>query len=121
MGFKAEDTIEPLDYDFRPHAEVSGTIPEPSSKQVNNFREKVVAALTQSGLDPEMISSGKVKLDNLAQLGELMKKSADIEDQVVVEVANLTGIATATLKALPFRIKTAFVGWVMGIFFNPEA
>lgn len=118
MGFVATEAVEALDYDFNPHVDAKGTIPEPSTRQIEDFRTAIFTTLQASGLDPEALSSGKV---NLAMLGDLMEKGSAVERAMVTAVADLTGIPDRTLEALPYRIKAAFVGWVTGQFFSPEA
>lgn len=118
MGFKATEAVERLDYDFNPHVDMSGTIPEPSTRQIEDFRNAIFATFQASGIDPEAIGSGKV---NLSMLGDLMEKGSAVEKAMVSAVADVTGIPDRTLESLPYRIKAAFVGWIMGQFFSPEA
>lgn len=116
-GFKAAEEVEPLDYDFNPHAPVSGTIPEPTSDQVAAYQSGMANALKGTGIDPEQIRSGEVKLD---QLDELLQTVKSLELGMVNATADLTQIPVSTLSALPYRVKAAFLGWIMGEFFNPQ-
>lgn len=118
MGFVATEAVEELTYDFNPFADAKGTIPEPSSKQIEAYRNAIVSAFRSTGIDPEDVRGGKFSLD---KMDELMEKTAGVEEAMVVATADLTGIATGTLRDLPYRPKAAFMGWVMGQFFNPEA
>lgn len=118
MGFKATEAVERLDYDFNPHVDSAGTIPEPTTKQIEQFREHIFATFQASGLDPQMLTSGQV---SLSALGDLMEKGSAVEKAMVTAVADVTGIPDRTLESLPYRIKAAFVGWIMGQFFSPEA
>ena len=116
MGFKATEAVEELTYDFNPHAKASGTIPEPTSKQIEDYRDAIVTAVKASGIDPS--GGERITLD---QMDELMEKSAEVESALLDATADLTGIAHDTLRALPYRLKAAFMGWIMGQFFSPEA
>lgn len=117
MGFKATEAVEELTYDFRPHLDRSGAIPEPSTKQIEKFRTALFDTFQASGIDPSTLGA---KMD-LSSIGDLMEKASTVEEAMVGAVADLTGIADRDLNALPYRIKAAFVGWIMGQFFNPEA
>lgn len=118
MGFVATEAVEALTYDFRPFSQEHGEIPEPSSKQIDKYRETIVGSLREAGLDPEVLKSGKMSLD---LLDDLMGKAKAVEEDMVVATADLTGIAPNTLRELPYRPKAAFLGWIMGQFFAPEA
>lgn len=53
MGFKAEEFVEPLDYDFNPFIDVKGTLPEPSDRAVNTFLKKwnrIVQGIVRAGI-----------------------------------------------------------------------
>jgi len=122
MGFKATEAVEELAYDFHPHADASGVIPEPTTKQVETFRnvifgevKNLAAAL---GMNFEEEGGGKLTLD---KFDTLMEKSSEVEALTVDAVADLTGLSNHLLNGLPYRIKAAFVGWIVGQFLNPEA
>lgn len=121
MGFKATEAVEELSYDFAPYGP-AGTIPEPTTKQVEAFRATMFGSLRSLmeglGIKPEDLDKTKVTLD---LLDTVMEKSSEAEDMVVHAVADLTGIADHTLNALPYRIKAAFLGYITGQFLNPEA
>lgn len=118
MGFKATEAVEELTYDFTPHANVSGTIPEPSSKAIEDYRDAIFSAFKATGLNPEEMRDGKMTFD---RLDEVMEKSKDMEEAMLSATADLTGLAHSTLRDLPYRVKAAFMGWIMGQFFSPEA
>lgn len=117
-GFKAAEQVEELAYDFNPHSKVSGVIPEPTSKQVEAYRRKIADAIKDSGLDPDALMNGVL---TLADMDGLLEKSAKAEAAIVEATADLTGIANDSLKALPYRVQYAFLGWIMGQFLSPEA
>lgn len=117
MGFKAQEVVEELTYDFRPHNDANGTIPEPTAAQIDTYRQAVVGGLRGLGLDPSIIEGQSISLD---QFDEVLSKGSVMEGVMVEATAGLTGIPAATLSALPYRIQQAFVGWIMGLFFSPE-
>jgi hypothetical protein len=116
-GFKA-NAIEALTYDFRPYAKVEGEVPEPSAADIEKYRTSLMEAIKALGLDPEVLSSGKM---NLGLLDGLLEKSRDLEESMLDATAELTQVDRVTLDALPYRVSRAFMGYVMGAFFSPEA
>lgn len=119
MGFVATEAIEALDYDFTPHVDAKGTIPEPSADAVETFRNHVMGAVRSSGLDPDMLASGRMQV-SLDMMDDLLAKADGVEEEMLVATADLTGIDAAVLRRLPFRVRAAFMGWIMGQFFSPE-
>lgn len=119
MGFVASEQVKELTYDFNPHAQVTGTIPEPSSSSIAAYRKAVFSAVSSSGLS-ELADKSVESLD-LAKLDGLLEKSEEVEKAMVNATADLTGIANSVLHGLPYRVKRAFLGWVAGEFLNPEA
>lgn len=117
MGFKATEEVEELSYDFRPYSDENGVIGEPSTDQVKTYRESVFAAVEGSGLDPAELATGTVDFD---KLGELSGKAGALEEVMLSCTADLTGLPLVSLQALPYRLSRAFMGWIMGQFFNPE-
>lgn len=117
-GFIASEKVEELTYDFNPHVEESGVIPEPSSKQIEQYQRTVSAAMKEAGV--EVGDDGKPRL-KAEDMDDLLSKSEAVESAVILATADLTGIAPKTLRRLPFRVQRAFMGWIMGVFFNPEA
>lgn len=120
MGFKVSEKVEELSYDLSPYGP-TGVVPEPTSKQVERFRSVVFGSVKDlaQGLGVDL-GTGDTKV-TLDKMDMLMEKSADVERLVVTAVADLTGIADATLDALPYRIKAAFCGWITEQFLSPEA
>jgi hypothetical protein len=118
MGFQASEAVETLTYDFNPYKDAKGTIPEPTSKQVDAFRRAVMAVVENLGLSPEQIKSGKI---DFTMIGDLMEKAGVVEGETLDAVADLTGIPHSVLRALPYRVQAAFTGYIVGVFLNPEA
>lgn len=121
MGFKATEAVEELTYDFNPHANISGTIPEPSSKQIDRFREQVFGAMKDTGLTPDSLGEEGQKSLTFEDIDNLLEKSSEVERGLIAATAEVTGIDPGVLDSLPYRIKAAFLGWIMGEFLNPEA
>jgi hypothetical protein len=118
MGFDAAKEVETLTYDFNPYKDHKGTIPEPTSKQVDTFRRAVMSTVEGLGLSPEQIASGKI---DFTLVGDLMEKAGVVEGETLDAVADLTGIPHSVLRSLPYRVQAAFTGYIVGVFLNPEA
>lgn len=117
-GFDASTAVDPLDYNFNPYVDFSGTIPEPSEAAIDQYRDELMALFHTLGLDPEVIKSGRIPLE---RMDELLKKGADVQKATVASVSRLTGIPADKIDALPFRVKARFMGWITGSFTSGEA
>lgn len=116
MGFKATEAVSDLTYDFTPHGP-EGVIPEPTSAQVEAFQKAQFDAFVNLGIDPDKIRSGDFKLE---EADALFAKSKDLLEAMTNAAADLSGIAQSTLRALPYRVKVAFIGWLTSEFANPQ-
>ncbi len=115
MGFTASEQVEPLTYDFRPYLDMAGTAPEPTGEQISAYRKSLVAAFDAIGLDSFDLSNL-----GMAEVGGLIEKSESLELDLLAASEALCSFAPGTLTPLPYRIRQAFAGWVMGVFFSPE-
>lgn len=108
-----------LVYNFEPYQPgVRGTIPEPSTEQIQTFLEVLRQVMpTVEGPD------GKKMLD-LAALNERFKDNPDEAEAIVNSAVSAVCSGTPTadqIGALPYRVKQRFYGWVVGTFLAPEA
>ena len=120
MGFKATEQVSELTYDFNPHLDLSGSIPEPTADQVETFRRAIYGALKEVA---PLLGLGKDAPlgEQLQHMDAMLSSSADFEHTVIQAVSNLSGIPAPSLEGLPYRVRGAFCGWVLGIFLAPEA
>lgn len=122
-GFNAAEAVDDLTYDFTKYVEgAKGTIPEPSSDQIEVYRTTIFECIKNLGVDPETLQGGAVsvaKLDFDVLFG-IMDKAGDIERSMLHAAADLCQIDQSLVDQLPFRVKRAFSGWIMGIFNSPE-
>lgn len=112
-GFVAQDAVEPLHFDLNPYVKVSGTIREPTDKEVQKFFAAVTDAArsvanVSAGASPEMVAS------LLTSIG--MEQFEAIEEAMLAAVTDLCGgtPSRAQLEKLPHRQRQAFYGWLMG-------
>lgn len=117
-GFEAGG--DELNYNFEPYVEgAKGTIPEPSTNQI----EELIEFLRQI-LPVQTDEDGKATLN----LSALMERFGDKDRDEVEAIVN-TGIANVCsgtpsaeqIAALPWRPKQRFYGWLLGTLLSPEA
>lgn len=123
-AFKATEAAEPLDYDFRPIFDESGTVPEPTDDQVSEFYAGLTAVM-RDALGDERI--GDVDLTDPEQVGRLYATlTADDHRTLYGQLLDVHHAVTGerpsreALEALPFRVRQAWYGAVQG-WLRPEA
>lgn len=132
MGFVAKDKVQPLDYDLRPHLDVSGTVPEPSSDQVDRYWHVMgqIMKAEQDRLRAEAREAEKDRGDdedvdvmplNRYTIADTLagmdpERLAEQKGKVVAALADLcSGQPSAEqLGQLPHRVLQAFAGWLTG-------
>lgn len=130
-GFEAAAEVDPLNYNFTPYLDRTGTIPEPSGDAVTAFRRAVLLALQSSDVkdvqeaaltQQTQVDAGGTP-DTMALLSKAVDAGLSVEIVVSKAVVDLAGgeITAADLDALPYRPRQAFLGWVTGAFLSPEA
>lgn len=118
MGkFSAGTAVEAMEYDFTDFGGSSGTIPEPTTGQIDGFfrglgeiYEKYESLLPKN-LDPTDPDQAQKAMEAIERI--------DNEDlnRSVAEV--LAGVTSGTpnaeeILALPYRVQQAFTGWLVG-------
>lgn len=136
-GFIAAESVESLEFDFRPWVQSNGTIPEPSSKKVSEFMKtlsniyraeyerarkasrteaepKGRTKKTKQEVDSEAIQRMMEEID-----GDVQEQASERLFEAISEVCS--GVVTVEdLTGLPFRIVRSFSGWLVGELQNPE-
>jgi hypothetical protein len=128
-GFDAAEAVESLDYDFRPHVDAHGTVPEPSREELDHFWNGRRRILEDAGVsftelesfDPLDPQSRRAIIEAFASIPEDKRKA--MTPAALDNVARLTkGQPTRDeLEALPGRLQDAFIGWLMGMLSNPTS
>jgi hypothetical protein len=115
MGFDAAAT-SPLDFTFRPHADVNGTIPDPTDDRVREF----FRAIDRLGRELAT-ATDDVDDDNPDRAETIERIVEDVgarELDAVVELCSGTP-SREQLKALPHRVQRAFIDWLITELRNP--
>jgi len=109
-GFSLAESLDPLNFDFRPFIDVSGVIPEPTSDQVSEFQRVLFTTIP--------IKGGKLDVEAFKAHIAAMPEGSTVEDDLYKAVADVCSGTPSVeqIKALPFRGQRAFVGYVMGTF-----
>lgn len=123
--FDAANAVEAMDFDFSAYGGPIGVIPEPSNGQVDAFF-KTAKALAKSmkdktGVSPEdadkEMSAAEVQ-EVIASMTESEDDDAfaEYEEQMTAAIAELCSHFPSQddIKRLPFRIRTAFMSWLVG-------
>jgi hypothetical protein len=121
MGFKAQDAVKPLDFDFRPFVEAHGVIPEPTTERVEQFFKdlRTMAAEVRSLMGvAEQVQEGEISDQDAADVVASMDDSTiqNMQDHLIDAVAGLCG-GTPTreqIAALPYRVLATFNAWIGG-------
>src|SRR5687768_6270365 len=126
MGFKADEVVAPLDFDFRPHvADVHGVIQEPTDKQLHAFMkgvQNILLAITPKDID--VMSDQNKMLEALATMLDADNAASKaLGDEVhSLCVAVCSGFPSdEQIMALPPRIRAHFYGWLTGQLVSPES
>lgn len=141
MGFKAEEAVEPLDWDFNPYVEAKGTIPEPSDRQVSKFLRRYqrtvqdVVRLSQQQLADAQNLTDEERAARRAELPQTVaecvtamqaleadedtQRLADLMIEMTAEVCSGSP-GEDVLRQVPFRVRGMFFGWLVGELSNPE-
>lgn len=120
MAFKAEDAVEPLNWDFRPYVDAHGTTPEPSDGQVeamNKALRDATVAVTGEDFDP----------DDRKVMARIFGKLTDVQLKAMA-TANLDAIILVTgdcpsrkqIDGLPFRFKQLYMKSLVRDINDPE-
>lgn len=150
MGFKAEDAVPKLEWDFRPWVDAHGVSPEPSGVALftfqqnwfnvtQAFRRTVEARARQQAeelshrtteeLADEMSRWAMLTWDEAIEetdkllSGPLGREAGDeLHRRLAGLVATVTGDCpdAEQIMALPGRTRSAFLGWFMGQVTDPE-
>lgn len=136
--FDAGTVVEPLDYDFTrfvPNCE--GTIPEPNDDDLRAFLRgmKDLARKISGQTDDEAekdaadqvaaLDPNNPDINKLVRFLDTFDSEATVE--LVNEMADLIGTlchqqpAAEEIVRLPFRVRNAFIGWVVAGMTNPES
>ena len=121
-GFDAGSAVEALEYDFTTCAIDGkpclgqGTIPEMTDKQLRDFGKATLRVMKKLGGDANA-TSPKTLFASLAP--ENLEVALD--DMTAMVATFCQGHPSEDeLKALPFRVRQAFFGWLFGELFSPK-
>lgn len=111
--------LEEITFDFTKYVPgAQGVIPEPSGDQIEQLIEFLRQAMpTTEGED------GKIELDVSKIVETFGDKGEGIEDLMNTAISDVcSGVMSPDqIKALPYRIKMRFYGWILGTLLSPEA
>lgn len=109
MGFTATQAVPTLDYDFRPHVDAKGTVPEPSRAVLDQ-----AAKAMREFRDASYANDGDEEKQN-----ELLEEALAVVEELTSGKPSLTEMKEL-FNTAP-RVFWAFFGWLLGQMTNPEA
>ena len=114
--FTAADAGDPLEYDFRPHDDATGTVPEPTDDQVAEFYAALGRGL-EDALGEERVA--EVDLTSPYGVASLLGSLTADEHRAMYDYLLTTHADVCSgspsreqIAALPFRLRRAFYGAV---------
>ena len=123
-GFDAGALVEPLDYDFKPFCpEITGTIPEPSDKQIETFLAKIKTIMEGARKeittdlpddDPDAFLEALTSLDPKMVIGTIRNMARAYADLCSHHPS------FEDLMKVPMRVRILFFRWVQQEIFSPE-
>jgi hypothetical protein len=118
-GFDAAAAVEPMDWNFEKYGAGSGTVPEPSTKDMKDF-QKEFARVMRDATALELPDDEAAKLSE-DEFNALQEQVDEIGDRLDIAIATLCKDQPSRdqVSKLPFRVKTAFSKWLMEQF-RPE-
>lgn len=118
-GFDAATAVEPMDYDFSAYGGGKGIVPEPSTKEMQDFQRKF-AGVMRKGQALEMDDEAAMALTD-KEFDKLQKDAEKIGNELDELISGLCKgqPPQEEVAMLPFRVKTAFSKWLMEQF-SPE-
>ena len=119
MAFTAATAVSALNYNLRPYVEIEGTVPEPSSKGIDTFFNRLREMAKEAGADVDDNTSEADVAKALAETDENMMSK--MTDTMLAATVELTGSnpTREQLDSLPFRVQHAFFNWLLGELMDP--
>lgn len=142
--FTPSDHVERLEFDFEEYGGGSGTIPEPSTKRVNQFFANMKALFKNAReLMKNAEEMGEIKIEEMSQedvtkvmgtVDEATSATAEFQERTLEALAELCGADWENqgteespnmvlvggspnleqLQTLPYRVMQAFSQWLLG-------
>lgn len=117
--FKADKAITDLEWDFNPHLNASGTIPEPSDAALVRYQQRMAEHARKYLPDVDPNNLREVVEANANVTGDEMMEAIEGQAQITGELCQDRPSAEQLLE-LPPRVRAAFYGWLQGTI-SPEA
>lgn len=122
--FNAGTAVEAIEFDFTAFGGRAGSIPEPSTDQVENFMAAITGLFAQYKGIIDVAQGKEPTADEIAAMVEDFGDitSRDVQQAIADAIEQFSsGEPTAAeVMALPHRIQSAFLGFLLGEV-NPEA
>lgn len=114
MGFDASKAVSSLDWTFRPHFDMRGTVPEPTDDELRTMNSKLRGAITDVGgedFDPSDRAAAIRIFSNLSD--EQVRKMTDAQIDALATVTKTSPSREQLLEVGP-RLRRYFTEWLLG-------
>lgn len=124
-SFNAGSLVEALDYSFQPFHQDSGTVPEPSDKQIGAFLSGLKTLFSEASSLAALAELDQN--DPAAMLDALNSLDGDDFVNLMASMCEVFGAlcsgkpSAATLKKVPVRPRRLFFEWIQQEVLSPEA
>lgn len=118
-AFRASEALEALEYDFTPHVDAHGIIPEPSSGQVEEMFDQLRGIVADLGL--AYSHSPEENIAALANAPEDALSTVNTRMLAALHVVCGDTPSRGQLEALPHRLRQAFMGWLFAQLGDPQS
>lgn len=123
--FDAGAVVEALEFTFKPHADLEGTVPEPNDRQIAAFqkamKDEIIKAARELGVTGD-ISIGEF-MAALEKTDQTVEEVIEVNRRAAKIFADLCSghPSQAQLMKVPPRARLAFFRWLQGEVLSPEA
>lgn len=115
MSFTADEVVPAETWNFRPHVDADGPLAEPTRERLEEFQRAIVELVEEDRVAREAAGDTPRPYTERYDFGEKLEARAR---DLVIGVCQGSP-SREQVEALPARVQSAFVGWVLELF-GPE-
>src|SRR5215469_1111031 len=122
-GFVLAEEVSALEYNFEPYGG-KGIIPEPSAIQIQAFRQALGSLIETEDLGPIGQNPNDLPREEFVKVVSMFlnRDTSEIDEKTLHMCADVCSGTPSfdELQTLPFRARSAFMGWLVGKLLLPE-
>lgn len=115
------NSVGSIGYDFSTWEGPAGTVPEPSDSQIDELMTDIRAAMKKYDLEVDEQDQASDLTEKMDQAGEGF--FTEMQEDLIKAYAKVCSQnpSEKVLRALPYRVRNKFFGYLMGELTNPES